>query len=702
MKRYLAKFYNEIKQRPVKIPEDLKHNLRNSSSVQANLRKSIKEFRSQLPLLSLAEIAKASKAHIKAYYDIPNLLSPSDPVLEKGLKKHLIKDVINPFLEVQREYFEDRLFVMDKSIEARRNHLLTLEAEKVEAAIRANKEKIRLENLQNLHTNRITPQPQVEDILDGEINTQLVEADTHTLISYKGVVKLNSLPGKRPRFIDLTNQELNNYICYNLSSVEQALQLFENSLDNPNFTGNTKSRLLQKIALLKKDPLTQKRLEGLINSINIEDLSKKNLCNSIWALSMLYKAIPNSILGTYKALVLKFKELIPVCNSMNLAYVCYGLKRFGEFDEDISNKILDRFLELIDDIEIPSTPKDFNVPHINIPMTGHSLYFGSKDFTVPTTKTPAYAMFKVLEYMQNTSPAALPYLYKRCAQLINSINMFELDKTQLIQGISVFNSAAEGLKYDPDIKDCILNMAQLVLKYYDGLSIKEVNLVCKAVMDIRGFKYTSWFKLLALRAFECVENTSPNEFLDTVECFTRYFVAVSYGRDLQIEPFAFLFDTFPVADPLIDKFYRLGSSMEMPNDVRSKVAVCLGLMGYSAAVPIENTLGSFVAASVQGLDIDLLKKIDLKNLISMVGSSKNYDDISKFVAVAFKHRTSLKWTYFYEFYNNNKQFITSQPSKIAFIWALKKNIQFEYEDKLLTVTEKKMIDEINKHNKKVE
>ena len=151
LKRFFPKFYNQIKERPVKIPEELKHNLRNSTSVQLTLRQTMKHFRMELPYISLADIAKASKAHIKAFYNTPNLLSPNDPSLEPDLRKHLFRDVVNPFVAAQKLYLQDRLFNLDKSIESRRNILLTEEVKKVEKALREHKELKRLEDLKKIN-----------------------------------------------------------------------------------------------------------------------------------------------------------------------------------------------------------------------------------------------------------------------------------------------------------------------------------------------------------------------------------------------------------------------------------------------------------------------------------------------------------------------------------------------------------------------
>ena len=281
MLRKFAKFYNEVKERPVPIPNELKKNLRNSTSAQIALRKTIKEFRAELPMLSLVDIAKASRAHIKAYFEIPDIITPNDPLFEPGLRKNLLQDVIDPLVRLQKDYLEDRLFVMDKSVEARRNYLLAQETDKAEKAIRENKEKLRIENLKSLDTKKYLTQSNVEGVLDGEINTQIVPFDEHTVLSFSGVVKMTSLPGKRARFVDLTHQELANYICYNLLSAEQALQMFVNSLENPNFHANTQAQLIQKLALLKVENTKDERLIQLITELNISELSKKNICNTL-------------------------------------------------------------------------------------------------------------------------------------------------------------------------------------------------------------------------------------------------------------------------------------------------------------------------------------------------------------------------------------------------------------------------------------
>lgn len=692
--RFFTKFYNEVKVKPVKIPEHLKHNLRNSTSAQIALRSTMKQFRAQLPLLSLLEIAKASRAYIKANYFIPNLVSPNDPILEPVLRKHLIQDIVNPIVAIQKEYYEDRLFMLDRSVEARRNFLLAKEAEKVERALRLSKDAKRIEELKKKEF-RISAGG-VEEVLDGEVNTQMVVADTHTVVSYKGVVKMSSEPGKMSRFVDFTGQELGNYIVFNLESSEQALQMFEKSMENENFDSNLRAKLIQKLAVMKKKTLPDKRLLNLINSVKVSELSKKNLSNTIWAICKLYREIPKSLNLPFTSMQDRFEEMIPISNSMNLAYVCEGFSKLKHFPSEFPEKVAKRFTELIEHIEVPESPKDFIVSYINIPVKGHSMYYGSKDLTIPTTLVPTPAMFKILRYLEASGKVeALPYLYKKCAVLLNQLSMFELDRGLLIEGLTIYGKLSEGLRQDPDVNDCILNMTQLVVKYYEELIVPDICTVANALMGAGGFRFTSWFRLLELKAFEAIDSVIDFDLLlKTTAQFTRYQVAMVYGRDLEIEPLLWLNETLLIETPLLYKVYTKAKTTEIPSTTRCKLGILMGLMGYSVEIPIENSIYSLLAASVQRLPHPGLKNLPIEDLLILVNSTNDINEICALAAVLAKSHTEVDWEYFVKFYDNNKHSITSQPHRIALAWALKRKVDVDYEKILLTLSEQALLDEI--------
>ena len=697
--RFFPKFYNAKKTKELKLPEHFKHNLRNSTSAQIMLRHTMKQFRSQLPLLSLLEIAKASRAYVRAYYFIPNLLSPTDPSLEPGLRKHLMRDIVDPAVLLQKAYFEDRLFLLDKSLESRRNFLLAQETEAVEKALRMHKEAKRIENLKKLDASMYVSETEVEGFLDGEINTQIVKTDEHTVLSYKGVVKMTSLPGKMATFKDFTQQEIANYVCYNLQSTEQALQMFTNSLENPDFDANNRARMLQKIALLTPDTPYDPRLIDLIFSLEISQLSKKNICNTFWALGKIYRTLPKSMYPKYTSLQEKFLELLPISNSMNLAYACDGFKKLRNFSENLPEKIAHRFIELLDQIDLPAAPASFTIPYINIPVQGHSLFYGSTDLTIPTTKVPAYAMFRILHFLESSSATAeLPYLYKTCAMVLNQVSMFELDKNLLVEALGIYGKLSEGLKLQSDIKDCILNMSQLVVKYYEELTVKQVCKIADALMGAGGFKYTSWFRLLELKAFEAIEAVEAEgdleTLLETAEVFTRYHLAVNYGRDIRLEPLVWINETFTLENPLMYKVYTIAKTRELQVGVRHKLAVVLGIIGYHVEVPKEMSILGIVAATAQRDEASRIEKLTLEEIVGLVNSTKDYNEVCTLAAALARQGTEIDWEYFHKFYENNKRFITSQPHRIALAWALKRKCSVEFEEKLLTVTEQQMLDQI--------
>jgi hypothetical protein len=690
-----VKYYNEMKSRPFKIPDHLKNNFRSAVGVQHSLRMAMKEFRSELPLLPLSTITKASRAHIRAFFQLPNLLSPNDPRLEPSLRKNFFKTVFDPASKEYAEYLEDRLFVLDRSLEARRNYLLTEEREKVEKAIREHKEKIRIEELRDFESKRFKPEDvEVDRILDGEIDTQLVKVDSHVVLSPKGVVKMTSLPGKMPRFVDLTGQELANYICYNLLNAEQALQMFTQSEENKELDSNNKARLIQKIVILKPENAKDYRLIRLIASLDVEELSKKNVVSTIWAIGKLYQVVPKSIKTVYSSLLSVFEALIPKCNSMNLAYACEGLSSLQDLNPNITEQIITRAITILDGISLPDKPKNTEVSQINIPIAGFSFYYGSTDMTLPQTPFPSVALFKLLRFLQHAQAPIIPYIYKKSAQLINSLSLYELDKNLLIEGITVFSALSEAQLADEDIKKCVLNMSQLVLAYYEQLSIKEVCKIAEVIMTTKTFHVASWFKILELRAFEVLsQRENVGSFLQVAETFVRYYIAILYGRDVRIEPLVFIYEKFPVENLVFDKIYEYTRSQYIPGPVLNKIAKILGMVGYSINTTNDFKVESIIAASVQQHNHEGLQQIAMKDLLDSVSKSKSIEELCEFAAVLRKHKSNVNWKYFEELYLNNKDRIESQAHRIALAWAVR-NKNIAYEEKLLTVTEDAMLKEL--------
>ncbi|OMJ70699.1 hypothetical protein SteCoe_31260 [Stentor coeruleus] len=698
LRRLFAKFYNEIKTKPLNLPDELKKNLRNSTSVQIALRDSIKRFRAELPMHTLSEIVKASKAHLKAFYTIPNIVSPNDPKFEPGLRENLMKEMIDPEVKRQVEYQEDRLFMLDKSLEARRNYLLSKERDNVENAIRAYNEAKRIEELKIKGAKRFVPEAeQTELLLDGEINTQLVPIDTHTVLNPKGVVKLSSLPGKYPRFVDLTEQELANYICYNILNTEQGLQMFKNSIENENFHSNIRASLIQKLSLIKPENPKDFRLIELISSLKTEELSKKNLCNTIWAIGKIYETPPKSIGNTVESLKERFDEIIPICNSLNLAYACEGLRHIKDKNKKLGLKICSRFIDLMNSVVLPEVPINPEVPYLNFPPQGHSFFVGSKDLTIPTSKVPSIAIFKVIKYLENTGiDKYLPYVYKKTAQLINGLSLFEFDKNMLVEGIIVYGKLNEAMLCDKDIKGCLLKMTQLVLKQYDELTLKEVYKITEILMKTYSYHLSSWFKILELRSFEGIHSEQDPKIIENISRqFIRYYIAISYGRDISIEPFVWVYEKFTVFTPLLDKISEITKTRKIESVDRARLATILGISGYKISITKDKNFENIIAASIQGYPHESLDEIKTREeLVEIVNSTRGLHEICELAAALAKHNCKTDWKYFEEFYENNKDIINSQPHRIALAWAIKKKVQVNYDWNLVTVTENRMLKEI--------
>lgn len=146
---------------------------------------------------------------------------------------------------------------------------------------------------------------------------------------------------------------------------------------------------------------------------------------------------------------------------------------------------------------------------------------------------------------------------------------------------------------------------------------------------------------------------------------------------------------------MIDKIYLIAKTKKINFKLQCKIAVLLGLMGYSAPVPYEVSPLSIIAAHVQRQKHPGLEKIESKELVKIVSNCKDYELLCEMVAVFAKNNTDVDWDYLKLLYQNNHQLIESQPHRIAFAWSLKSKVSVNFDTQLITVTEKGMIDEIN-------
>jgi hypothetical protein len=496
-------------------------------------------------------------------------------------------------------------------------------------------------------------------------------------------------PGKMATFNDLTGQELGNYICYNLENAEQALQMYKNADLNENFDSNLRSKMVQKFVYLEKINPKDYRLIQLINSIKVESLTKKNLANLFWSLGELYKEVPSSLSETFEKLLKRFIELIPVCNSMNLGYAAQGLGRLKVSNPQLVQGMISRFTYLLDSVEIPKVPKPGTVSYLNLPISGHSFFYGSKDLTIPQSPVPVPALFKMMRFLKkNRQFDVLNYYFQKGSSIINNLSLYELDKFLILEGLKIYSALNEQQLLNENIKKCIVNMSHLALSYYQEFSLNEVALVAQSLIRTKSFRLTPWFRVLQLKTLESAEFfTNPEDLLWVSQEFVKYHVAVKHGRDLDMEPLAWIFNEFQVEQPLFNRISEICDSKDFEAEILNQFGKYLGIVGYVVSTTNESTASSIIAAAVQQYPHPLLSEIPDETLLSLVKPLKKFEEICELAVVFRKHNTKLNWSYFETFFQNNHEQIKSQAHRIGLAWSLSKQVEVSYTLELLTKTE---------------
>ena len=593
---------------------------------------------------------------------------------------------------------------LDRSVEARRNKLLAKEAEEVEKALKAHEEMKRIEKLKDIEKLRFKPDAlEVDQLLDGEITSQVVVQDSHTVLSSKGVVVLNKTPGKMATFNDLTTQELSNYVCFNLDKYEQALQMFDHAKLNPAFDANTRAKLVQRCAMMEKKDAKDFRMIQLVQSIEVKDLSKKNLANLIWALGGLYEAVPKSLAQVFAKLLERFVELVPVCNSMNLAYAAQGLGNLKVQNDDLANLIASRFTSLMEAVEIPKTAKPATVSYLTVPVKGPSFFYSAQDLSIPQTLVPAYSLLKVLRFLKKSRKTdLLPYFYLKSAQIISNLSLYEFDKIMLLDGLQLFASLPEQQLANESIKKCVTSLAHLSLSYYQEFTVSQVSLVARALVRTKAFRYTAWFRVLQLKGFESSEFfKDPRDLADLAEHFVKYLVAVKHGRDLDVEPLVWLFHKLYVENTLMNRLAGICDNRDLPDEALNRLGKMLGIVGYVVSTTNDFTFSSIVAAAAQEYAHPALVEISDQEVVEIVKKLNRYEEVCELAAVFRAKGTKVNWKYFEVFFENNAKMIRSQAHRIALAWALGTDVEVEYDEETLSTTEFEMLSQIKKRKIKL-
>ncbi|CAG9335392.1 unnamed protein product [Blepharisma stoltei] len=533
--RFFVTLYNAKKQRQAKIPNELRQNIRNNYQIREALRKSIKALKNQFPHVPLADLAKASKAEIKAFYKIPEVISPNDPAIEKPLRKYFIQEIINPASEQHREYLESNLFLNDKSIESKRNVLLVEEAKEFEKNIRLENEMKRRKALAEKIV-KFPELPTVDQILNGEESTEITtQMPERSLISSRGIVDLRTGTGKYPTYNELSKQELKNYVVYNLRELEQALQMAEYTKPSETYDSSVRVLMVQQIAKLKAEGLRDPRMYHLVQGIDVSVLGSKEVCDTIWAIGKIYKDNPPKFINVFKEkLKERFLQYLPKLNSMNLAYASKGFALLQVYDMNIADGIMQRFSEIVKQVPmIPNRNPLADVQTFTIPVQGHSLYFGYKDRTIPSNPLPLSAAVWTLRYLKLTNADRYEFsnCFRLCAELMYNNRMHEVNKRSIIEAMLVFGHSRKAKVTEEPVVKLIKGLGRKIRPYIQELELKEIIIVGHALMNCGEFGVTSLFRGLEKKITELLGiDQDPGHIKRVKDMLKRYYDVVEGRR----------------------------------------------------------------------------------------------------------------------------------------------------------------------------
>lgn len=537
--RKFAKLYNERPHKPIKIPHQLRQNLRSQAQVRLALRQAIKEAKANFPHIPLSDLAAASKAEVKAFYKIPEIISLEDPKIEKPIRNYFKKEIFDTEVKDQSEYLESNLFLNDKSIESKRNVLLVEESEAYLKQYKLEKEEKRIKELEAKIV-KFPELPPIDDILNNisTENDTTQEVSTHVtdrkLLSFKGVLDFKTGTGKYPTFNQLSKQELKNYAVHNLQTVEQALQMAASTQPSDTYDSSVRILIVQKLVELEAVDLKDKRMYELVSGIDAFQLGTKDVCDTLWALGKIYgQNSPKFAVRLRDSLKIQFLNYLPKLNSMNLAYACKGFYLMQVYDQDIADGIMQRLSEIIELVPmLPNKTPLLDPPIFNIPLKGHSLFYGYQDLTIPKTILPAKAVVWTLKYLSN-SPADLTQInkaYAKCAELVYNNSLYELSRYQLLEAIGLYGSIKQPVILEGSVVKFIKALAKCLRKYIDKMSLSELCTLGHASMNCGDYGATSMFRAIELKAKELLGTDQTEEDVEKFQKMLKKYYDVIEGK----------------------------------------------------------------------------------------------------------------------------------------------------------------------------
>lgn len=614
--RGFAKMYNELKpnlRSRDKLSPELKKSIRLSTKITTGLEKQIKDAKKSDAFVPLSTYTKASKKDAQHKLKPPVYVTAKDPDLEGRIRKSYVKEVVRPAIQSYSRQMKADVFILDRSEEAIKNRILTKETEEAERALIKQKEQERRKSIPSKDPQTIlglrTAENEVPKLTSTAIATtgEQLELRVGETTSVKGTVDLSGRSEGVLRFSDLSHKELANYICYNLQNEEETLQLFKYSRESSQYDSNLKAATLQKLALLShKDISEDPRALDCIRDINngIEDLTDKNLCDTIWAVGKLLgpkRERPQVVVWLVQKAIVEAQKRWENFNAMNIGYLVRGLDYLKVYPPALVEATLDKlgfFVEICEQID--DSKGISSVKYYPSELTGFSFFYGFTDYTIPRTPLPARAVDFIARFLIDSGKTEeCRRTLQRAAQVTRKLNLYEVDTNRTISMLKTFTR-------DPQLGTS-LEVRALVESLMHYLDVETVTSLDQITSVIQGLLNTNLVRLSGLldnlvsKSSQLVGSSAenPEVVCQTSRAIARYLWMVNRGIDIKAEPHYWMLPCITLKHLTIDKLLDFTDSNTLnPNKVFPIIEDCCSLGYRLEGLNLEQSYECLLAQAV--------------------------------------------------------------------------------------------------------
>jgi hypothetical protein len=573
--RGFTKLYNELKHKPkIRFDPKLRKGLHLAPKVAHKLKEQIEGVKKLDQFVPLSTYTKASKKEAQYGLKPPVYVTSTDTTLEKRVKKAFVQDVVRPVVETYSKQMKEDYFILDKSEEAVKNRILIQETEQAELILAQQKEQARRIALPSVDPKVILGLRRQEGGLPKLSTTALSKAEDLVMsvgevTSFKGTVDLASRSEGVVRFSHLSHRELANYVCYNLESVEAALQLFKYSRESSQYDTNLKAATLQKTALLSekytdlsKDPRVLDCLRDI--SEDIGALTDKNLCDTMWAVGKLLgpsRERPQIIIWLIQKAVDEAGRRWEQLTAMQIAYLLKGLDFLMLYPAAVVEAALEKLKLYVAVCEqLPQGLR--SVKYYPDQVTGHSFFYGYTDYTVPRTPLPMRAVDFISRFLVHSASltAEMENVLRRAASVVNKQCIYEADTPRALSVLKTFTSSAS-LGTSTEVQHLITSLMEH-LDLGTLTQLEQINHLIQSLLDAKMLHLVGLFDNLVAKSALLIGG-HPDTVCTTARLTSRYLWIQNRGVDPLVEPHYWMLPCLSLKHNALHKLLDFASSQPL-------------------------------------------------------------------------------------------------------------------------------------------